>query len=78
MNNNPLISITTVYFKKEKKIKDTLNSVLRQSYFNIEYTLIDGRYKGKTMEITNSYEDRLEEKGIHRCITEPGSREYIW
>ena len=36
------ISIITVTFNSEKTLQDTLDSVLRQDYRNIEHIIIDG------------------------------------
>lgn len=52
---NPLISIITVCFNSEKTIKKTLDSVLRQTYQNYEYIIIDGKSTDDTMKIVESY-----------------------
>ena len=45
------ISIITITLNSEKTIRDTLNSVLSQSYKNIEHILVDGGSSDETMEI---------------------------
>ena len=50
------ISIITVSYNSEKTIKDTLDSVLSQSYQDIEYLIIDGLSKDKTVDIIKKYE----------------------
>lgn len=50
------ISIITVSFNSEKTLKDTINSVLSQTYKNIEYIIIDGESSDGTMAIVSEYE----------------------
>jgi glycosyltransferase involved in cell wall biosynthesis len=49
------ISIITVCFNSEKTILDTLNSVLNQTYKNIEHIIVDGESKDKTKTILKKY-----------------------
>ena len=60
---NPLVSIITVSFNSEKTIKDTIESVLSQTYEKIEYILIDGASNDKTLEIIKEYEEKFKAKG---------------
>lgn len=53
------ISIITVVFNNEKTIKAALNSVLGQTYKDIEYIIIDGKSKDNTVSIIKEYENKL-------------------
>lgn len=50
------VSIITVCFNSSKTIRRTFDSVLRQSYPDIEYLVIDGRSSDGTIEIIREYE----------------------
>lgn|SRR5574344_461700 len=54
------ISIITVCYNSSKTIKDTLDSVLCQSYKDYEYIIVDGKSKDDTLDIIKSYEDKFE------------------
>lgn len=54
------VSIITVCFNSEKTIRDTIKSVLSQSYYDIEFIIIDGNSKDKTVEIINEYKDYVD------------------
>lgn len=49
------ITIITVCYNSAKTIKDTLESVLKQTYDNYEYLIIDGKSKDNTLDIVKSY-----------------------
>ena len=53
------ISIITVVYNNERTIKDALESVLGQSYRDIEYVIIDGKSKDNTVTIIDEYTDKL-------------------
>lgn len=73
----PLVSIVTVSFNSEKTIRDTIESVLNQTYEKIEYLIIDGKSKDQTVQIAESYVDKFREKGYsYQIISEKDSGIY--
>lgn len=58
------VSIITVAYNSEKSIGCAIESVLAQSYTDIEYWIIDGKSKDGTVAVAESYRDALEAKGI--------------
>jgi len=57
MNNKPLISICIPTYNSESFIKETIDSVLNQTYKNIEVIITDDCSKDKTVEIIRSFSD---------------------
>lgn len=64
--NNPKVSIITICYNAEKTIAQTIQSVLDQSYENIEYIIIDGASKDSTKKIIEFFESN-----ISKVISEP-------
>lgn len=58
--NKPLISIITVVFNGEKYLEQTIQSVINQSYSNVEYIIIDGGSTDRTLEIIKKYEGQID------------------
>ncbi|ELS01705.1 glycosyl transferase [Xenococcus sp. PCC 7305] len=58
-HNLPLVSIITVVFNGESELEETIQSVIRQSYNNIEYIIIDGASNDKTLDIIRRYEPQI-------------------
>lgn len=50
------ISIITATYNSAATVKDTFNSVLAQTYNDIEYIVVDGLSKDNTVEIIKEYE----------------------
>jgi glycosyltransferase involved in cell wall biosynthesis len=71
-NYQPLISIITICFNSAKTIRQTMESVLNQTYSNFEYIIVDGKSKDSTLEIIKEYEEKFIDKGIiYRYVSEP-------
>lgn len=66
------VSIITICYNSEAVIRRTIESMLAQTYDNIEYLIVDGASKDATVQIAESYRERLEAKGFtYRIISEP-------
>lgn len=62
------LSLITVTFNSASTIKDTIESVLAQTYEDYEYLVIDGASKDGTVDIIKSYEPLF--KGRMKWISE--------
>jgi glycosyltransferase involved in cell wall biosynthesis len=63
---HPKFSIITVTYNAEKVLEDTIQSVIFQTYRNVEYIIVDGASKDHTLDIVNKYHNR-----INKVISEP-------
>ena len=63
---HPKFSIITVTYNAGTTLEDTIQSVITQTYRNLEYIIIDGGSKDRTLEIIEQYRPH-----IHKVICEP-------
>lgn len=67
-------SVVTAVYNGEAFLRDCMDSVTSQDYPNIEYVLIDGASKDKTLEIIKSFGDKVtkviseKDRGIYDAI----------
>ena len=54
------ISIITISYNAKDAIDRTIQSVINQTYSNIEYIVIDGNSNDGTIEVINKYLDRID------------------
>ena len=77
-NHTPLISIVTIVYNDIAHIAQTMNSVVMQSYENLEYIIIDGNSNDGTKErIVGYIKDCAEVTLEESSATESSSRFYI-
>ena len=62
------ISIVTVTYNSSGTVRDTIRSVLGQTFAPYEYIVIDGRSDDDTVEIVNGYRSEFEKKGIDLVV----------
>lgn len=67
-------SIVTTSFNSGSTIRDTLESVLMQTFLDYEYIVIDGKSKDNTLDIIKEYEPKF--NGRMRYISEPDNGIY--
>lgn len=60
------ISIVTITYNSEKTLEETINSIKAQNYENLEYIIVDGGSKDKTLEIVEKHSDV-----VTKVISEP-------
>jgi len=58
--NIPLVTIITVCFNSGKTLRQCIQSVLNQTYTNIEYIIIDGLSKDNTLDIIKSNKNNID------------------
>jgi glycosyltransferase involved in cell wall biosynthesis len=73
-DDKPLMTIITVVYNGEKYLEETIQSVINQTYDNVEYIIIDGGSTDGTVEIIKKHEDKIDywvserDKGIYAAM----------
>ena len=63
------LSLITVTYNSDKTLAYTFESVLSQSYSNVEYIIVDGASTDQTVDIIKKYEPRF--NGTMKWVSEP-------
>ena len=59
-SSHPLVSIITAVFNGEQFLSQTIQSIVTQTYPNIEYIIIDGGSTDGTLSILSKYENQID------------------
>jgi glycosyltransferase involved in cell wall biosynthesis len=76
----PLISIITVVYNGAKTLEQTIQSVINQTYKNIEYIIIDGGSIDGTLDIIKKHDEQINlwisepDKGLYDAMNKGISR----
>lgn len=62
--NKPLVSIVSPCYNGERKIPIFLESILKQTYNNLEIIFVNDGSKDNTEKICHEYSERFQEKGM--------------
>ena len=53
------VSVITVCRNSEKTIEETIKSIIKQTYNDIEYIIVDGASSDNTLELVEKYRDKV-------------------
>ena len=82
-----LFSIITVTYNASRWIERTIQSVISQSYSNIEYIIVDGNSTDETLDIIKKYQSSITQwvsepdKGLYDAMNKGlklASGDYVW
>ncbi len=68
------VSIITITYNSAATLKETIESVVNQTYSNIEYIVVDGLSQDNTLSIVNNYKDKIskvvseKDKGLYDAL----------
>lgn len=71
---HPKFSIITVTYNAGAVLEDTIQSVITQTYRNVEYIIVDGGSKDHTLDIINRYREHIQtlvsepDKGLYDAM----------
>lgn len=83
----PKVSIITVVFNSERFLENTINSIINQTYPNIEYIIIDGGSTDGTIDIIKKYEEYItkwiseKDNGLYYAMNkgiQMATGDYLW
>lgn len=70
---HPKFSIITVTYNAAKVLEDTIQSIVTQTYKNLEYIIVDGGSTDETLDIIHKYQEHITtvisepDQGFIRC-----------
>ncbi len=83
----PKLSIITITYNAELFLEQTIQSIIKQTYTNIEYIIIDGKSKDKTVEIIQQHQAHISywasesDTGLYDAMNKglaKATGDYVW